>query len=145
MEDSFDYMLTGLQTKKLLERTCESEMADCGLRQVELEILYYLACDERGDTASEILRDWHFSKAHISKSVDNLHRHGCITLAEDPDDRRCIHIRPTAEGKALVARYREVRAQVFARIFAGLTEEERLCVRQAVGKIQANIRAQLED
>lgn len=142
---SFDYMLTGLQIKKLLERSCEKEMAGCGLRQVELEILCYISDTRRGDTAREILRDWHLSKAHISKSVDNLRRTDCITLSEDAGDHRCLHIRPTPKGLTLVAQYDALRDAFFKDIFSGLTDEERMYTGRAVQKIQKNLRDRMEE
>ena len=145
MSHTFDFLLAGQQAKKLLERLCEEQLPGCGLRQVELEILYFLCEAGAGDTASEILRAWHLSKAHISKSVDNLRRGGYILLCEDAGDHRLVHLRPTPSARALAGRYAAVRAAALERIFAGVTPEERAAVRRAAEKIHRNLCAELGD
>ncbi|MDD4851221.1 MAG: winged helix DNA-binding protein [Gemmiger sp.] len=134
-----EFILAGQRTRKLLERACEEKLPTYGLRRVEWEILYYLACIQAGDTARQILHDRHFSKAHISKSVENLRTGGYITLDEDDDDRRCLHLRPTAAGRAAAGAYKAVREQVFAQAFAGVTEAEWACTCGVLAKLNANL------
>ena len=85
------------------------------------------------------------SKAHISKSVDNLKQHGYIELVADEADHRKIHIRMTGKAKPVLEEFEQIRADILERLFAGVTEEERSCLKRVMGKSMKNIQAEQED
>ena len=66
-----EMMLQGICLRKLLEKKMTPLMQEYGLRPVELDILFFLDMQKDVDTARELIRIRHLSKAHISKSVES--------------------------------------------------------------------------
>ena len=73
----------GMKMRKLLDKKSEVIAQKYGVRNVELEILLFLYHSPCGDTAKDIVEEKNLSKAHISKSVDNLRAKGFVVLTED--------------------------------------------------------------
>lgn len=142
-EQEFEVITISQQLKKLMERECEELMKSSGLRNVELDILYFISHAGTKDTARDIFSERHISKAHISKSVDNLKQRGYIILAEDNEDHRCMHIRITSCGKPIIEEYNNIRRGVMESLFTGVSEEERECLKGVMKKFLSNIDAQL--
>ena len=80
MYKEYEVLTLGAELKKLLEKKSEPLMQKYGLRKIELDILAYLASGHYGDTAKDIMGQKHISKAHVSKSIDNLKALGFIRL-----------------------------------------------------------------
>ena len=87
----------GIQMKKLMEKKCASMMEKCDLRPVELDILVFLYQSEQADTAKDIMHSRHISKAHISKSIENLRIRGYVQVNEDVKDHRIMMQNVTQE------------------------------------------------
>ena len=77
----------GMKMRKLLDKKSEVFAQKYGVRNVQLEILLFLSQSPSGDTAKDIVEEKNLSKAHISKSVDNLRAKGFVVLTEDENDR----------------------------------------------------------
>lgn len=142
-----EYEIFGMsqQLKKIMERACEYLMDTYHLRMVELDILSYIAHAGKRNTAKDILGSSHISKAHISKSVENLRQRGYIMLSEDEEDRRCLHISITPEGMPVIAEYDKVRGRVLQKMFSGVTEEERQCMKRVLQKMTDNLNCELDN
>lgn len=145
MYSEYEIFGTNQQMRKVIEQACERLMETYGLRHVELDILYLISHEKQKDTAKDLIEIQHLSKAHISKSVDNLKQHGYIELVADEADHRKIHIRMTGKAKPLLEEFEQIRADILERLFAGVTEEERSCLKRVMGKIMKNIQAEQED
>ena len=65
--------------------------------------------------------------------------------AQDEADHRKIHIRMTGKAKPVLEEFEQIRADILERLFAGVTEEERSCLKRVMGKIMKNIQAEQED
>ena len=102
-----EIILVGTQMKKLIERKSASIIRRYGLRPVELDILVFLYQSPK-DTAKDIMSSRHFSKAHISKSIENLRSRGFVRLSEDTDDHRVVHIALTGQTEEVVKEMMEV-------------------------------------
>jgi MarR family 2-MHQ and catechol resistance regulon transcriptional repressor len=64
-----------------------------------LEALYHLGPLPVGQLGDKILK----SSGNMTMVVDNLERRGLVSRSRRADDRRCIEVSLTAEGRALVA------------------------------------------
>ena len=128
MYSEYEIFGTNQQMRKVIEQACERLMETYGLRHVELDILYLISHEKQKDTAKDLIEIQHLSKAHISKSVDNLK-----------------HIRMTGKAKPVLEEFEQIRADILERLFAGVTEEERSCLKRVMGKIMKNIQAEQED
>lgn len=141
MNTEYEILGATYQMKKVMERACTDLMEAYGLRKVELDILYFLAHAGVQNTARDILNSQHISKAHISKSVDNLRQRGFLVLAEDEADHRCLHLRVTDKGMPVVREFEQVRIRLVERLLSGVTEEERACMRNVLKKVMRNLEA----
>ena len=136
-EDDLLYLVS--KARRLLEQASRDLTRQSGLRVVELDILYYLSRRGAGDTARDIIEAKHLSKAHISKSVDNLRRAGCVTLREDASDRRCLHLCLTEKGRAYAAQFAQILRGMGRCMLQGVTPEERQAVVSVIRKVHRNI------
>jgi DNA-binding MarR family transcriptional regulator len=84
------------------------------------------ALDDRpGRTVRELAEVAGVSQPTITRTLDVLQRHGLVTRTASPEDRRCVIVELTGEGRALL---RTERARIDARrheLLAELTAEER--------------------
>ena len=126
----------GMKMRKLLDKKSEVFAQKYGVRNVKLEILLFLYHSPCGDTAKDIVEEKNLSKAHISKSVDNLRAKGFVVLTEDENDRRKRHIELTEKAveaaknmlEEVVMRYvtdeeKELMNQIMQKMLRSLDEE----------------------
>lgn len=138
-----DIVLLGLQLKKLMMRKVEPIMKEYDLRPVELDLLFFLRKEKHVDTAKEIIEKKHLSKAHISKSIDNLCTKGFIKLTEDSNDRRIIHISLTDKSENVVLEVAEIYDECKTVMQKGISSDEMLIVKNVIEKIIKNINEEL--
>ncbi|MDL2300897.1 MarR family winged helix-turn-helix transcriptional regulator [Lachnospiraceae bacterium OttesenSCG-928-D06] len=67
------------------------------LRITDLDILFYIA-----HSGSKDIVDIGMSKANVSKSVNHLRKENLVTLSEDQEDRRCVHIMITEDAHSIM-------------------------------------------
>ena len=123
----------GMKMRKLLDKKSEVFAQKYGVRNVELEILLFLYHSPCGDTAKDIVEEKNLSKAHISKSVDNLRAKGFVVLTEDENDRRKRHIELTQKAEEAAKEMLEIHNDCRRIIMRYVTEEEKTvmdCVMQ---------------
>lgn len=142
MDTEFETLLHGQQFKKLYEKMSNLITAKYGLHKIEIEILLFLEQGER-DTARDIAEVKYFSKAHISRAIENLMECGYLTGSPDVQDRRCVHLRLTGEAEPVCRELRELRRGLMETIYQGITEEEKKVMRQVAEKIARNINEEL--
>ena len=75
------------------------------------------------------------SIAATGRAVDALYRSGLLTRREDDVDRRIKRIGPTARGHEIIAEITQIRQQSVERFVAGLSEDERAALEQAVATL----------
>ncbi|MDD7209937.1 MAG: MarR family winged helix-turn-helix transcriptional regulator [Lachnospiraceae bacterium] len=143
MEDRFMNVF-GKKIKKLLEKKAEPLSRKYGIRNIELEILLFLYHSPCGNTAKDIVMERHISKAHISKSVDNLRTKGFVLLTEDLDDHRKKHIVLTGKGEMAAEELLKVHEECRRIITASVTEEEKEVLKSVMEKIFCNLDEELK-
>lgn len=85
----------------------------------------------------------HLSKAHISKSIDNLRTKGFIHINEDENDHRVLHISLTDKSKEVVGKVIKVYEECKDIMQKNISAEELETVRQVITKINQNINEEL--
>ena len=143
MYKEYEVLTLGAELKKLLEKKSEPLMQKYGLRKIELDILAYLASGHYGDTAKDIMGQKHISKAHVSKSIDNLKALGFIRLHEDREDHRFNHIFLMEKSDAVIKDFLKVHEECWHVLLHGISEEERIFLDQICGRMQQNITEEL--
>lgn len=130
----------GMNMRKLLEKKSEVLVQKYGVRNVELEILLFLYHSSCGDTAKDIVEQKNLSKAHISKSVDNLRAKGFVVLIEDDNDRRKRHIELTQKAEEML----EVHNDCKRIIMRYVTEEEKTVMDRVMQKMLRSLDEELQ-
>jgi Transcriptional regulators len=142
VDTEFETLLYGQHFKKLYEKMSNLITAKYGLHKIEIEILLFL--EEGGkDTARDIAEVKYFSKANISRAIEHLTECGYLTGRPDAQDRRCVHLCLTGEAEPVCKELLALRRELMETIYQGITEEERLVMRQVARKIARNITAEL--
>lgn len=76
-----------------------------GVRPVQLEILAYLArCNRYSDTPQAVAEYLGLTKGTVSQTIKVLESKGLVRRYDDTDDKRLVHLKPTAKGSRLVER-----------------------------------------
>lgn len=138
-----DFILSGMQLKKLIEKKVQPVIDEYDLRPVELDILVLLHREKNIDTAKAIVQRKHLSKAHISKSIDNLSEKGFIQVCEDEDDHRILHIQLNGKSQEVVKRMIEIYEECKEIMQTGISQEELEVVKNVVLKMNENISREL--
>lgn len=144
MINNFELLLSGQQFRHLYKRKCEGIVRKYGLRKVEADIIYYLSEYGSCDTAKDIMKLEHLSKAHISQALENLEKHKYIQRYQDEADKRWVHLVLTKEALPIAKEICRLRQEMVNIIFRGVTEVERRYVLQAAIKIMVNINQELQ-
>lgn len=137
-------IVLGYQVKRLIEKRSERIMREYGLRRVELDILMFLHCSAVRNTAKDIMQEEHISKAHISKSVENLRQRGFIVLSEDPQDHRIWHIDLTERAKQAAEEVKAVREACRSVIYRGISQERLDMMEDVLADMIENTTQELE-
>lgn len=138
-----DIVMSGLQLKKLIAKKVEPIIQECDLRPVELDILAFLYREKNIDTAKEIIQKKHLSKAHISKSIDNLRSKGFIQVNEDENDHRVFHISLTEKSKEVIRKVINVYAECKDIMQKNISPDELEIVKKVISKMNQNINQEL--
>ena len=136
--------ICGMNMRKLLEKKSEVLVQKYGVRNVELEILLFLYHSPCGDTAKDIVEEKNLSKAHISKSVDNLRAKGFVVLTEDENDRRKRHIELTQKAEEAAKEMLEVHNDCKRIIMRYVTEEEKAVMDRVMQKMLRSLDEKLQ-
>lgn len=134
----------GMKMRKLLDKKSEALAQKYGVRNVELEILLFLYHSPCGDTAKDIVEKKNLSKAHISKSVDNLRAKGFVVLTEDENDRRKRHIELTQKAEEAAKEMLEIHNECKQVIMRYVTEEEKEVMNRVMEKMLASLDEELQ-
>ena len=129
----------GMQLKKLFQKKYEPIIQKYDLRPVEIDILVFLDKRKHMDTAKEIIQGCHLSKAHVSKSIDNLKSRGFVDITEDEDDRRILHICLTDKSKEVIDMAMESCTKCREVMLKDISKEDIDVVKNVISKISDNI------
>lgn len=140
-----DVVMSGAQLKKLISRKVEPLMQEYDLRPVELDILVFLQKEKSVDTAKGIIEKKHLSKAHISKSIENLRAGGFIQIAEDENDRRILHINLTDKSNEVIRKVNEIYTQCKEIMERGISKEDLEILRKVIAQVNENINRELDE
>ena len=135
----------GMKMRKLLDNKSEVLAQKYGVRNVELEILLFLYHSPCGDTAKDIVEEKNLSKAHISKSVDNLRAKGFVILTEDKNDRRKRHIELTEKAVEAAKDMLEVHNECRRIVMRYVTDDEKAVMNQVMEKMIRSLDEELQN
>ncbi|GJL57078.1 MAG: transcriptional regulator [Nitrospirales bacterium] len=74
-----------------------------GLQPVQIEALTYLTqCNRYSDTPQAVTEYLGLTKGTVSQSLKVLEQKGLVVKQQDRQDKRVVHLTPTAKGKKLI-------------------------------------------
>ena len=139
MNDHFELLIMGQQFKKLYEQCYGHILQTYGLKQIDIDVLYFLSHSGKQDTAKDIANLIYVSNAHVSKAIENLHQKALIDLIADPSDRRYVHISISGSGQQIVDEIKQIRAKTEKILFDGISPEDRELLLRLSYQIADNI------
>ena len=141
--DTSEIVMPGMQLKKLLAKLYAPIMEKYSLRPVEIDIIMFLHKHDI-DTAKDIIQSNHLSKAHVSKSIDNLKAGGFIEIVEDVNDRRVLHINLTDKAGEVIEMANEVFEECRKIMTRDISQEEINTVKSIMRRVIDNVNKELE-
>lgn len=144
MNDKFELLIMGQQFKRLYEKCYNRLMTEYDLKKIDIDVLYFLSHSGEYDTAKDIANFIFVSKAHVSKSIENLHTKHLIELVLDSSDRRYVHIKITEKGQPVVNEVALIKEKMNSILFHGISNEEKKLIIELTNKIVCNINNELE-
>ena len=98
-----ELLMGASQFKKLYESQCENILCRFSLKQIELDILLFLANNPPYDTARDIAELRGLAKSNLSTAIERLSGDGYLTSRVDPRDRRFAHLSLTEKARPVVS------------------------------------------
>jgi DNA-binding MarR family transcriptional regulator len=129
--NSFTEIMSGLMIDQYQKQITELELT---LPQAQLLRILRRAPMQTGQLAAEM----RISAPAITQLTDRLIRKGLIERSGAADDRRCVIVALSDEGRHLVDQFRQRRREIFNEALADLSETER---RQALEVLEKVVKA----
>ena len=89
----------------LVRANMRAVCSEFGVRPVQLETLRFLTqCNRYSDTPQAVTEFLGLTKGTVSQTLKVLERKRLLRKRSDPQDKRLVHLKPTAKGRRLVER-----------------------------------------
>ena len=92
IDDGLESLLTGQQFRRFQERVYAPVTETYGLSLLDIRVLLYLSEHRKYNTAKDIVQRHHWTKSHVSKSIEELIEKGLILRVPDDTDRRKVRL-----------------------------------------------------
>lgn len=109
-----------------VHRRVEQTLEPLGLSRATFEALRHLDA-QGGRTQKALAEHTGCAPSNVTRLVDRLEKQGFAERLPDPDDRRVVRARPTAEGRAALAAASEALSALQASLVGRLAEAEGRC------------------
>ncbi len=126
--NSFTEIMSGLMIDQYQKQITELELT---LPQAQLLRVLRRGPMQTGQLAAEM----RISAPAITQLTDRLIRKGLIERSTTADDRRCVIVALSGEGRILVDQFRQRRREIFNEALADLTETERKQALEVLEKV----------
>lgn len=143
-ETKSDCLLWDRKLRGFFKAFFEEFRRDYGLKQIDLEILFYLHYYPEA-SIGEISRNQSLNKGQLSLAMTELKEKGYIDAVGSEQDKRyqIYHLTPAAEK--LWERIVASKMQMRDRLYDGFADEDRAMFEKLVRRIGANIDRMLEE
>ncbi len=147
VENSYEMemLIKGTLFKKYTEKKFSEIANKYKLNKNKIEILYYLALNEKYNTMAEICKRLCANKGQVSRDLFSLGTHGYVTSIHDENDRRCIHYSLTEQAVSIIKDIFDIRKQSEKEIVDNISEEELNMFMNISVKMVRNIEKALEE
>ena len=138
MDYTMELICTGRGIAKKYKQMLLDIADECSLSAAELSVLLFLE-NECKDTAGEIAKARHMSKASVSKAVDSLYQKEYISGKADQGDRRIVHLSIEKKADEVLCVACQRQSELMDCIFQSISQEEMEILGQIAHKINRNL------
>ncbi len=121
---SKDFLDYGPTIKKVLEQATANVANAFNLTHNEIGVIYYLYRNPEA-CSSDIIKDTHFSKSHVSLSVNSLEEKGYVIANRDPKDKKILHLSLTPKCDEICEILVKERKFYEQKLFENISEENK--------------------
>ena len=114
-------------------------LEQCGLSQLEVDILLFLANNPEYDTARGIVEKRHLAKSHVSAGIDALAGRGMLQRQMKDGNRKTIHLLLTSAAMPIVEEGRKIQHQYGQTLLNGFSQEEISELFRLLEKVSRNV------
>ncbi|MEE4544976.1 MarR family transcriptional regulator [Streptomyces sp. V4-01] len=129
------------RTQKRLRAASDEAMSRHGVR-VGQNVLLELLWENDGLTPGAVARALGVATPTVVKSAARMEAGGLITKRRDEHDARLVRLYLTERGRAVHEPVQQARRELEERVTATLTEQERVHLRSALGKMYEQLAGQ---
>lgn len=115
------------------------------LTRAEIDVLLFLSGDSGMDRAADIVEYRGLTKSHVSVAVKELCRRGLLESRQDCEDRRAIHLKPTAAAVQIVEDGKAAQKAHISKLFEGFTPEEQQQWCKLIRKMGSNVMNMIQE
>jgi len=124
--------------KKLYSAFSNKIRKNYGLKQIDLEIIFYL--DRHRDASlGDISRRMYLNKGQLSQAINTLKTQGYIRTEKDENDQRYTYYRLTEKTEELLNEIQRITDYSTGVLMDGISAEEKMVYFSVMKRIGANI------
>ena len=138
MNDCLNTLFLGRKFKNLIKQSFAPIRKKYGLKQVEIEVLNYLASNP-GATSTDVYRELNLNKGHVSQSTIHLQAKNLIELHINPNDKRSATYSITNKGHDVYNEIVKIHDDVVSKLFNDMSEKEKNAFFDSSCKVINNI------
>lgn len=129
---------------RLHHKICEKRLASLPIHRSQHMLLMHLARSTEPPSQKELAAHLEVSPAAVAVSLKKLEAEGYISRTATEDDSRVNEIAITQKGREIIAASRRIFDGIDTEMFAGVSQEEMEACIATLQKVEANIKALLE-
>ena len=142
MDDILNTLFLGRKFKTLLKHSFEPIRKKYGLKQVEIEVLSYLAI-YKDSNSTKVYKDLNLNKGHVSQATIHLQENDLIQLHINPNDKRSATYTLIEKGISVFNEIMEIYNRVLVTLFNHVTDKEKGLFLSVSDKVLSNINSML--
>jgi DNA-binding MarR family transcriptional regulator len=119
------------QLRRAMRRAARAAAPDNALAVAQLELMACLS-ERPGARPGELARLLRLAPNTVTTLVNGLVRAGLASRADDPSDRRTVHLTLTRAGAEALAAWESTNEQILRRAQGGLSDDQRAALRAAL-------------
>lgn len=124
MEKSIENMLRGRRMKRMVEMNCNEIRKRYGLKQVELDILFFMVTYNMPVTPTEICNKLFLNKGQVSRSLLHLTELGYLENYPDQNDKRVVWYQTLEGSREVGDAIMKKQDEMEAKLSEGINQEE---------------------
>ena len=119
-----DNVLRGRKMKRLIEQFYSNIKAKYDLKQIEIDIMYYIYQKQDKVTVTKVSSDLLLNKGQVSKAMFTLCEKKYLTESNDINDRRKTYYRLSPPADRIVAEIEHNNLILMNGLFEGVSDED---------------------